>query len=194
MAVLGKAGTLTGYLRSMGQVAKEERAAVGKTVNEVRNVVEAALEDRKSARLRRRQAAISAAAVDVTLPGRSQQVGTRHLINRITDEISEIFLGLGYTVAQGPEVKPIITTSKALNARPIAGRSTRSTWWTARARRRRCAANRRCCCARKPQACRCTSWSSKSRPSTSSRRAKCIAATLPTPATCRSLRRLRAWL
>ena len=49
VAVLGKAGTLTGYLRGMGQVAKEERAAVGKTVNEVRNVVEAALEDRKRA-------------------------------------------------------------------------------------------------------------------------------------------------
>ena len=106
VAVLGKAGTLTGYLRSMGQVAKEERAAVGKTVNEVRNVVEAALEDRKRAlEAQELEAAISAAAVDVTLPGRSQQVGTRHLINRITDEISEIFLGLGYYVEQGPEVE-----------------------------------------------------------------------------------------
>ena len=117
VAVLGKAGTLTGYLRSMGQVAKEERAAVGKTVNEVRNVVEAALEDRKRAlEAQELEAAISAAAVDVTLPGRSQQVGTRHLINRITDEISEIFLGLGYTVAQGPEVETDYYTFEALNA------------------------------------------------------------------------------
>ena len=117
VAVLGKAGTLTGYLRSMGQVAKEERAAVGKTVNEVRNVVEAALEDRKRAlEARELEAAISAAAVDVTLPGRSQQVGTRHLINRITDEISEIFLGLGYTVAQGPEVETDYYNFEALNA------------------------------------------------------------------------------
>ena len=49
VAVLGKAGTLTGYLRGMGQVAKEERAAVGKAVNEVRGAVEAALEERKRA-------------------------------------------------------------------------------------------------------------------------------------------------
>ena len=117
VAVLGKAGTLTGYLRSMGQVAKEERAAVGKTVNEVRNVVEAALEDRKRAlEAQELEAAISAAAVDVTLSGRSQQVGTRHLINRITDEISEIFLGLGYTVAQGPEVETDYYNFEALNA------------------------------------------------------------------------------
>ena len=117
VAVLGKAGTLTGYLRSMGQVAKEERAAVGKTVNEVRNVVEAALEDRKRAlEAQELEAAISAAAVDVTLPGRSQQVGTRHLINRITDEISEIFLGLGYTVAQGPEVETDYYNFEALSA------------------------------------------------------------------------------
>ena len=117
VAVLGKAGALTGYLRSMGQVAKEERAAVGKTVNEVRNVVEAALEDRKRAlEAQELEAAISAAAVDVTLPGRSQQVGTRHLINRITDEISEIFLGLGYTVAQGPEVETDYYNFEALNA------------------------------------------------------------------------------
>ena len=117
VAVLGKAGTLTGYLRSMGQVAKEERAAVGKTVNEVRNVVEAALEDRKRAlEAQELETAISAAAVDVTLPGRSQQVGTRHLINRITDEISEIFLGLGYTVAQGPEVETDYYNFEALNA------------------------------------------------------------------------------
>ena len=117
VAVLGKAGTLTGYLRSIGQVAKEERAAVGKTVNEVRNVVEGALEDRKRAlEAQELEAAISAAAVDVTLPGRSQQVGTRHLINRITDEISEIFLGLGYTVAQGPEVETDYYNFEALNA------------------------------------------------------------------------------
>ena len=117
VAVLGKAGTLTGYLRSMGQVAKEERAAVGKTVNEVRGVVEAALEERKAALAAAElEAAINAAAVDVTLPGRSQQVGTRHLINAITDEISEIFLGLGYSVAHGPEVETDWYNFEALNA------------------------------------------------------------------------------
>ncbi len=117
VAVLGKAGTLTGYLRQMGQVAKEERAAVGKTVNEVRAIVEEALAARKGALdATELAAAIDAAAVDVTLPGRSQQMGTRHLINRITDEISEVFLGLGYTVAHGPEVETDYYNFEALNA------------------------------------------------------------------------------
>lgn len=117
IAVLGKAGTLTGYLRQMGEIAKEERAAVGKTANEVRAAVEGALAARKdelaSSEL---AAAIDAAAVDVTLPGRAQQMGTRHLINRISDEISEIFLGLGYTVATGPEVELDYYNFEALNA------------------------------------------------------------------------------
>ena len=117
VAVLGKSGTLTGYLRSMGQVPKEERAQVGKAVNEVRVEVEAALAERKaSLEAAELAAAIDAAAVDVTLPGRAQQIGTRHLINGIIDEISEIFLGLGYSVAQGPEVETCYYNFEALNA------------------------------------------------------------------------------
>ena len=116
VAVLGKAGTLTGYLRGMGKVAKEERAVVGKTVNEVRNVVEEALEARKKKlAAAEMEAAIDASAVDVTLPGRAQQMGTRHLINAITDEVSEIFLGLGYTVVHGPEVETDYYNFQALN-------------------------------------------------------------------------------
>lgn len=115
--VLGKAGTLTGYLRSMGQVPKEERAEVGKTVNAVRQAIEQALGARKAeldaAEL---AAAIDAAAVDVTLPGRAQQMGTRHLINRISDEICDIFFGLGYNVAKGPEVETDYYNFTALNA------------------------------------------------------------------------------
>ena len=51
------------------------------------------------------EAAMGAAAVDVTLPGRAQQVGTRHLINGIIDEVSDIFLGLGYKVVEGEEIE-----------------------------------------------------------------------------------------
>ena len=116
-AQLEKSGTLTGYLRSMGRVPKEERAAVGKAVNEARVAVEEALGAAK-AKLDAAElaAAIDAAAVDVTLPGRVQQMGTRHLINAITDEISEVFLGLGYTVVHGPEVETDYYNFTALNA------------------------------------------------------------------------------
>lgn len=117
IAVLGKAGSLTGYLRCMGNVAKEERAAVGKTVNEVRNAVEGALAARKDVLAAAELAqAIDAAAVDITLPGRVQQMGTRHLINKITDEIAEVFLGLGYSVKTGPEVETDYYNFEALNA------------------------------------------------------------------------------
>ena len=115
--VVGKSGTLTSYLHSMGQVPKEERAEVGKTVNAVRNEVEAALESKKAAlSATELEAKMAADAVDITLPGRSQQMGTRHLINAITDEIAEVFLGLGYTVATGPEVETDWYNFTALNA------------------------------------------------------------------------------
>lgn len=117
VSVLGKKGTLTAYLRGMGQLAPEDRATVGKTANEVRNAVESALEARKaelaSAEL---VAKMDAEAVDITLPGRVQQMGTRHLINRITDEIAEVFLGIGYSVATGPEVETDYYNFEALNA------------------------------------------------------------------------------
>ncbi len=119
VAVVGKQGSLTGYLRSMGSVPKEERAAVGRAVNEAREAVEAALEARKATlSAAELTAAIDAAAVDVTLPGRAQQRGTRHLINGIIDEVSEIFLGLGYTVEHGPEVETDYYNFEALNAPP----------------------------------------------------------------------------
>lgn len=115
--VVGKSGSLTGYLRSMGSVLAEHRAEVGKTVNAARNEIEEALERKKrelaSVEL---EARMEAEALDITLPGRAQQMGTRHLISRITDEVAEVFLGIGYTVAQGPEIETDYYNFEALNA------------------------------------------------------------------------------
>lgn len=117
VGVLGKKGSLTGYLRSMGQVPKEERAAVGKAVNEVRVAVEQALEAGKASLEQvELSARMSAAAVDVTLPGRAQQIGSRHLITSIIEEVSEIFLGMGYSVVTGPEAETDYYNFEALNA------------------------------------------------------------------------------
>ncbi|MBE6466358.1 phenylalanine--tRNA ligase subunit alpha [Denitrobacterium detoxificans] len=116
VSVLGKQGSLTGYLRGMGQVPKEQRAEVGKTLNVVRNAVEGALEAKKADLSRAElEAKMEAGAVDITLPGRAQQVGTRHLISRITDEIAEIFMGIGYSVASGTEVESDYYNFEALN-------------------------------------------------------------------------------
>lgn len=117
VAVVGKSGSLTKYLRSMGSVPKEERAEVGKAVNIARQQVEDALSEAK-ARISAAElnASIDASAVDVTLPGRAQQIGSRHLISKVIDEISDIFLGLGYSVITGPEVETDYYNFEALNA------------------------------------------------------------------------------
>lgn len=101
----------------MGSVAKEERAEVGKAVNAAREAIEGALDEAlRTLKTKELDAAIDAAAVDITLPGRSQQIGTRHLINNIIDDLTEIFLGLGYTVGTGPEIETDYYNFTALNA------------------------------------------------------------------------------
>ncbi|WP_281702937.1 phenylalanine--tRNA ligase subunit alpha [Cryptobacterium curtum] len=119
VGVLGRSGTLTGYLRSMGQIPASERAQVGKAANTVRTVIEEALTNRKEELGQAELAAkMAAGAVDITLPGRAQQIGTRHLISRITDEIAEVFLGLGYSVASGNEIENDYYNFEALNTPP----------------------------------------------------------------------------
>lgn len=117
VAVLGKKGSLTHVLRGMGEVPKEDRASLGAKVNTVREAVESALE-KKAAELAANEleAAIVAGAVDVTLPGRLHPIGSEHLISRLTREIVEVFRGIGYRVAEGPEVETEYYNFTALNA------------------------------------------------------------------------------
>jgi len=119
VGLLGKKGSLTAVLRGLGSLSPEERPAVGKTANDVRVALEESLEARKAglsaAALEQR---ISADAVDVTLPGRGHPLGSRHLINRISSEIVDIFVGLGYRIAEGPEVELEYYNFTALNHPP----------------------------------------------------------------------------
>lgn len=116
---LGKRGLLTAILRGLGSLSPDERPAAGKVSNEVRVSLEGALEQRgavlSAAAL---QARVEADAVDVTLPGRGHSPGHRHLINRITAEIVDVFIGLGYRVAEGPEVELDYYNFTALNHPP----------------------------------------------------------------------------
>lgn len=115
--VLGKSGTLTAYLRNMASVPNDQKAAVGKAVNLARTAVEQALEQATAAaKAQELNDAIQQGALDITLPGRAQHIGSRHLINGIIDEISDIFLGLGYSVVEGPEVETDYYNFEALNA------------------------------------------------------------------------------
>lgn len=117
VAVVGKSGSLTGYLRNMGNVAKEDRAEVGKLVNSARVQLEEKLASkREELKKVEMNAKIAASSVDVTLPGRAPYVGTQHLISNIIDECTDIFLGLGYTVKHGREVETDYYNFTALNA------------------------------------------------------------------------------
>lgn len=117
LAVLGKKGSLTAALRGMRDLPKEERPLIGKITNEVRDAVEAALEEkRRGLAARELEAKMAAGAVDVTLPGRSYPIGTEHLINHIIREVSDIFASIGYTIEEGREIETDFYNFTALNA------------------------------------------------------------------------------
>ena len=117
VSVLGKKGSLTAIMRSMGRVAPEERPAMGQLANTVRGNVEAALKARKEELGRElMEQRMAADAVDITLPGRGLSLGTQHLISQIREEIEDLFVGLGYTVEDGPYVETTYYNFTALNA------------------------------------------------------------------------------
>ena len=117
--VLGKKGSLTALLRGMGQVPPQQRADIGKAVNSLRDEIESVLSARKeqltAAEL---DARILSQAVDVTLPGRARPIGSQHLISRLTEEIVEVFRGIGYQVVDGPEIETDYYNFTALNSPP----------------------------------------------------------------------------
>ena len=114
---LGKKGELTAILKQMGKLTAEERPVMGQLANEVRNAVEASLEERKSAvsalMLEKR---LADEAIDVTIPGKKQEMGHRHPMYTALDEIKEIFIGMGFTILDGPEVELAELNFDRLNA------------------------------------------------------------------------------
>ncbi|MDD2420880.1 MAG: phenylalanine--tRNA ligase subunit alpha, partial [Heliobacteriaceae bacterium] len=113
---LGKKGELTRVLRGMGRLAPAERPVIGALANEVREALEEMLENStRSLKEKERQAALVAEAIDVTLPGRTFAVGGKHPLTLIIDEIKDIFLGMGYEIAEGPEVELDYYNFEALN-------------------------------------------------------------------------------
>jgi len=113
---LGRKGELTQILRRMGALPAVERPVIGQRANEIKEKLEEALAARSAVlreqELRRR---LEAEAVDVTLPGRPVLLGSRHPLNIIREEIEAIFLGLGFSIVQGPEVELDYYNFEALN-------------------------------------------------------------------------------
>ena len=114
--VLGKKGELTGILKQMGKLSPEERPVIGQLANEVRQDLEQKLDEYKAA-LREKQLneQLEAERIDVTMPGRPFELGSMHPLSAVLEEIEEIFLGMGFDIAEGPEVETDYYNFEALN-------------------------------------------------------------------------------
>ena len=114
--VLGKKGELTALLKQMGKLSAEERPVMGQLANSVRAALEEKLEERKAelaaAALEEK---LAAEAVDVTIPGKEIEMGHQHPMNKVLQEVKEIFIGMGYQIVDGPEVEEAAYNFNRLN-------------------------------------------------------------------------------
>ena len=172
MRYLGRKAELPQMLRGVAQLPPEQRGAVGKAANQARQALEALIEQRGE-QLDGEQLlhSLEADRVDVTLPGApAQPVGRLHLLTAMRRELEDIFLGLGFTVMEGPEIESVRYNFDALNHSPThPARARTDTFYVARpdllepAERRPASRPRRwpprsSCCARTPRRCRCARW------------------------------------
>jgi phenylalanyl-tRNA synthetase alpha chain len=113
---LGKQGLITGALKGLGRLPAQERPAAGKRINEAKQQVDALIRDRREvlerAHMDRR---LGAERIDVTLPGRGQEPGGLHPVTRTLERIEDFFAGIGFEVAEGPEIEDDFHNFEALN-------------------------------------------------------------------------------
>jgi phenylalanyl-tRNA synthetase alpha chain len=116
VAYLGKKGPITEVLRGMGKLSAEERPKIGALANEVREAIATKIEEKQKAlETAAVNAKLATETIDVTLPGRPVNKGNLHPLTRIVEEIEDLFIGMGYTVAEGPEVESDYYNFEALN-------------------------------------------------------------------------------
>ncbi len=113
---LGKKGSLSQVLGAMGKLDAAERPRIGSLANEVKEVIQGELEQKKSGlQAAAIEARLAAEAIDVTMPGTFRPQGHAHPLTSTIDRALDIFVGLGYTVAQGPEMETDYYNFEALN-------------------------------------------------------------------------------
>ncbi len=116
VSVLGKKGELTQVLRQMGGLSAEERPVIGALANEVREAIESALTERKTSLLAKaREEKLAKEVIDVTMAGKKPEIGGLHPITKVLDEVKNIFLGMGFSIAEGPDVELDYYNFEALN-------------------------------------------------------------------------------
>lgn len=113
---LGKKGELTAILKKMGSLSASERPAMGQLANKVRKDIETAITNRqKELKDEEMLNALSSETIDVTLPGKEPEIGKLHPLTKVLREVKEIFLGMGFDIAEGPEVELDYYNFEALN-------------------------------------------------------------------------------
>ena len=114
---LGKKGALTAILRQMGSLSAEERPVVGALANTVRSEIEELIKE-KAASLKQKELAIKLEKekIDITLPAKTVALGSLHPLAQVERDLSEIFISMGFTIAEGPEIEKTYYNFDALNA------------------------------------------------------------------------------
>jgi len=113
---LGKKGVLTGVLRNMGGLPPEERPKAGQIVNRVRDVLEGLFDVKEEElKLSAKNKRLAGEKIDVTLPGKAFIRGYQHPLTQVQEEIEQIFMGMGFSIAEGPEVESDYYNFEALN-------------------------------------------------------------------------------
>lgn len=113
---LGKTGELTGLLKTLGQMSPEERKTIGAHINECKNQFQMAFNAKRDALNEAKlQAQLAAEALDITLPGRAQEYGGLHPVTLTLQRVVELFHGMGFEVADGPEIEDDFHNFQALN-------------------------------------------------------------------------------
>ena len=116
---LGKKGELTSILKQMGKLSPEERPVIGQLANQVRAEIEESITNRvKEIKTLMLEKKLKEEELDVTLPGTKTTIGKLHPLNIVLNEIEEIFMGMGFDIADGPEVEYDYYNFEALNLPP----------------------------------------------------------------------------
>lgn len=119
VALLGKSGSITALLKTLGTLPGDQRKAAGETINRARDAIGEALAERKAALdAAALDARLAGESIDVTLPGRDADRGGLHPVSRTMERIAEIFGRLGYALADGPEIEDDFHNFEALNFPP----------------------------------------------------------------------------
>jgi len=113
---LGKKGELTQVLRGMGALSAEERPIVGQLANEIRDYINEKIEHTEYV-LKRREVEnrLRNEFIDVTMPSKRKELGNRHPITKVLDEVKDIFVGMGFSIVEGPEIEKVYYNFDALN-------------------------------------------------------------------------------